>query len=97
MLKIFREDFGNSVMLGIGPQVRVEPTELVSGTRANGLTHDRFIGIKNHELAEKLFRFTQGVGSLEDDVATDGTCGRRHEFDYRLMRQKNRILYDAAA
>ena len=51
-------------MLGIGPQVRVEPTELVSGARANGLTHGRFIGIKNHELAEKLFRFTQGVGSL---------------------------------
>src|SRR5258708_3139643 len=88
MLKILREDFRDSVVFGISRKVRMEAAQLVSGACGKGLTHDRFIGIRNHELAEELFRFTQGVRSLEDDMAANGTGGRCHELDYRLMRQK---------
>ncbi len=46
MLKILREDLPDPVVLGIGPEVRVESAQLVSGACANGLTDYCFIGIE---------------------------------------------------
>jgi len=57
MLEILTKDFGEAVVFRIRPQVRIEPVQLVRRTSAHGLAQDRFIGVENGELFQKLFSF----------------------------------------
>jgi hypothetical protein len=72
--------------------VRVEPAQLVRRTSANGIPQNRFIGLKNGELLQKLFRFPQSVGLFENRVASDWARHRRDELDDRLVRQAHGVV-----
>src|SRR4030095_126135 len=57
MLKIFADQFRKPVDFGIGPQVSIEPGELVGGRTAESSPYDGVIGIENGKLAEQLLGF----------------------------------------
>jgi hypothetical protein len=58
----------------------------------NRVAQDRLVWIENRELFQELFRFSQGVSLLEDDVATNGARYGGNEFNNRWMRQANRVF-----
>ncbi len=97
MLEILAEKFPQPVMFGVGPKVRVEPTQLVRGAAADRLAEDCLVGIQNRELLEEFFRFPQSVSLLENAEATDRVRRGCHKLDDRLMRHPDGILNDAAS
>lgn len=96
MLKIFCQNLVEPVVLGICPHVCVKPVQLVRRTPADRIAQNSLVRIEHRKLLQKLFRFSQSVGLLEDDVAANGPCGRRNELNDCLMRQADRIFEDAA-
>lgn len=69
---------------------------LVLCTSTNRAAQDGRVGIKNRELFQEFFRFSQSVSLLEDDVAANGARYGGNEFNNRLMRQTQRAFEDAA-
>lgn len=96
MLKVFRQNLAEPVVLGICPHVRVEPVQLVRRTSTNRIAQNGLVRIEHRELLQKLFRFSQSVSWLEDDVAANGPCGRGKELNDCLMRQAHGVFEDAA-
>jgi hypothetical protein len=57
-------------VLSIGPDLRVEPAQLVGYTRAHCIAQNRFVRIEYRKLREKFFGLPQGVTSVQ------GLCAR---------------------
>src|ERR1019366_1366784 len=96
MLKMLCEDLLEAIVFRVRPEVCVEPTQLVCCASANGFTENRLIRVKNRELFQKFFRFSQGVGLFEDNVASNRARYRRDKLNDGLMRQAHRVFDDAA-
>src|ERR1039457_5411932 len=64
VLKILGENFRESVVFRVCPEMRVEPAQLVGSIAANGSSQDRLIWVENRELLQELFRFPESFGLL---------------------------------
>lgn len=96
MLKVFCQNLVEPVVLGVCPHVRVKPVQLVRRTPTNRIAQNGLVRIEHRKLLQKLFRFSQSVGLLEDDVAANGPCGRGDELNNCLMRQADGVFENAA-
>jgi len=57
MLKIFADDFRQTVIFRVSPQMGVERVQLVRRASANCVAEDCFIRVQNFELFQEFFRF----------------------------------------
>jgi hypothetical protein len=80
VLKIFGNNLCQAVMFGTGPEVRVEPVQLVRRTSTHGVAQYRLVGIKNRKLLQKLFRFSESVSLLERRSEPSYNLYMRNEF-----------------
>jgi len=71
MLKVLSEDFGQTVMFGVGPEVRVEPAHLIRNASPHCVPDNRFVWVKHRELFREFLRLSQSIRSLENDVAAN--------------------------
>jgi hypothetical protein len=60
VFEILRQKFAQTIMLGVGPKVRVIPGELIRRHSEKRDSKNRFIGIENGEFVEKVFGLTPG-------------------------------------
>ncbi len=97
MLEVFREDFGDSVVFRIGPDVGIEPVEAAGGASARRFTNDGLVGIKDGELSEELFGFAEGIGQGKNLVTANRTRHRGNKLDDCLVRKTHAVFGYAAA
>ena len=60
------------------------------------MSQNGFIRVENSKLLEEFFRLTEGVGLLQNNMATNGARYGRHKLNDRLMRYADRVFDDAA-
>jgi hypothetical protein len=72
MLKVFAEHLRQSVMFGIGPDMRIEPTQLTGGASPDRLAQNRLVRIGCSQL---LFGGT-AVEPIDENAGVNG-CGPR--------------------
>src|ERR1019366_101504 len=82
MLKIFADDFRQTVVFRVSPQMRIEPVQLVRRASANRVAEDCFIRAENRELAQEFFRFAECAGLAENDVAANRARHGCDELEY---------------
>jgi hypothetical protein len=61
MLEVFRYQLREPVVLGIRPEMRIKPSELVGSSAAQSQPYERFVRVKNAELRQELFRLTSSI------------------------------------
>ena len=88
MLKVLRENLREAVVFRVGPDVRIEPVQLVRCTSANRVAQTRLVWIEYRELFQEFLRFPQSVGRFEDRVAANRARYRCDELDDRLVRSR---------
>jgi len=94
MLKVFTQDFRQTIVLCIGPEMCIEPTQLVSSASPNRMTNYGFGRIENRKLTEEFFSFAEGIGKLQDGMAAHRPCRGSHKFQNGLMRYPDGIRDD---
>lgn len=95
MLKIFSQDFLQTIMFGIRPDLRIEPVQLVRCASSNGKTQYRLVRIENRELLQAFFSLSERIALLENNVAANGTRHGRNKLNNRLVRYAHRIFQNA--
>ncbi len=77
-------------MLGIRPEMRVKPAQLIRRASPYSVPENRFVWVKHRELfPQEFLRLSQSVGLFQNDVAANGSGHSRNEFNDRLMWQTN--------
>ena len=95
-LEIFAHESLQTVVLGVGPQVCVEPVQRIGRCAAQSEPYDCLVRIENHELVEKLFCFSTGdVGRLDRIAACGWSRHCCHELHDGLVCDANRVILDA--
>lgn len=95
VLQILGEDLVEAEVLCVGPEVRIEPAQLVGRTSAHGVAQNRFVRVKNCELLQEFFGLTKSVGLRENDVAANGACYGGDKLHDGLVRNTHRIFENA--
>lgn len=85
-------------MLGMGPHMRVEPRQLISGGAANGRAEDGIVRIEDIECTKKFIDLARCLPMSEQSAAArnwmhDGS----DELHQRLMRNPKRVSSDTSA
>jgi death on curing protein len=98
VLKVLGEQFGETMVFGIGPEVRIEPPELVRRRTPERGPEQSLGRVEDLELHEDLLCLTARVlRRQERHTGRRRTRHRGHELNQRLVRHSNGILGDAPA
>ena len=62
VLKIFRYQLVQTVMLGIRPEMRVKPAQLIRSGAAKGEPDKSLVRIEHRKLCQELFGFAYSIG-----------------------------------
>lgn len=89
VLKVLGEDYRQAIIFSIGPEVRIEPVQLVSRASTNRIADNRFVRIQNGELCQEFLSFPESIGLRQNGLPTDRASNRRDKFDDCLMRQSD--------
>src|SRR3981081_1921401 len=93
VLKILREDFGQTVVLSVSPQVGVIPRKAVGCHPAQSRADNRLVGIENRKLGEEVFGLIPALFRREQSARAKPPSGDRiHKLNQRLMRNAELIL-----
>src|SRR6185295_8188527 len=91
MLKVFTQDFRQTIGFCVRPEMRIEPTQLVSSASPNRTTDYGFVRIENGKLPEEFFSFAEGIGKFQNGMAAYRPCRGGHKFHNGLMRYPDGI------
>ena len=58
VLKVFRENFGNAIVLGVSPEVGVVPGESIGGHPEHRGAEYGFVRVEDGKLVKEIFRLT---------------------------------------
>jgi len=84
-----------SVVLGVRPEVRVEPGEPVGRRASDRDAHNRVVRLEDRKLAQQFFGLPQGILPREQWRTVDHRpCAGGDELDQRLMGDTQRSVLD---
>jgi hypothetical protein len=98
MLEVFAQELRDTIDLGIGPEVGIEPGKLVGSHAAESGSNDAVIRIQHGKLGEQLFGLPASFFKNQDRKATLDSAGNdREKFQNGLVRYPAALLRDAAS
>ena len=97
MLEVFGENMLESVLLRVGPEMRIKPGELIRGGTYKSQPHQAFVRIQDRKLSQELLSLSPRLESREQRIPPiERPAHRGNERDDDLVRQPKGVFYDAS-